>query len=78
MIFGVFDDYVDLAALGKIAIAVLLVSVIVPVAFSTAIIGEGRRKQGGTATAGGTVMVGVGVLVVVAAVIVGIWAMTSK
>ena len=78
MIFGVLDDYVDLTALWKIGIAVLLVSVIVPAAFSTAIVGEGRRKAGGQTGVRGIVMLGAGGLVVLAAVAVGIWAMTQK
>jgi hypothetical protein len=75
MILGVLDDYVDLGALWKIAIAVLVVSVVVPVAFSTAIVGEGRRRQGG---AGGTVLLGAGGLVVAAAFAIGIWALTHR
>jgi hypothetical protein len=78
MIFGVLDDYIDLTALWKIGIAVLLVSIIVPVAFSTAIAGEGRRKEAGSSSASGTLMLGVGGLVVAAAVVIGIWAMTRK
>ena len=78
MIFGVLGDYIDLHALWKIGIAVLLVSVIVPVAFSAAIVGEDRREKGGSGAVSGTVMLGIGGLVVATAVVIGIWAMTQK
>jgi hypothetical protein len=78
MIFGVLDDYIDFTALWKIGIAVLLVSIIVPVAFSTAIVGEDRRRHGGSGSATGTLMLGAGGLVVCLAVVIGIWAMTQK
>ena len=79
MIFGAFNDYVDLHALWKIGIAVLLVAAIVPTAFSVAIVGEDRRQRGGgSASVGGTLMLGIGGLVVCLAVAVGIWAMAQK
>jgi hypothetical protein len=78
MIFGVLDDYIELTALWKIGLAVLLVAIVVPVAFSTAIVGEARRKEGGSAAIGGTVMLGVGGFIVCAAVVLGLWAMTQK
>jgi hypothetical protein len=78
MTFGVLDDYIDLAAVWKIGIAVLLISIIVPAAFSTAILGEARRKEGGATAASGAVLLGLGSVVVAAAVVVGIWAMTNK
>jgi hypothetical protein len=78
MTFGVLDDYIELTALWKIGLVVLLVAVIVPMAFSTAIVGEARRKEGGSAAIGGTVLLGVGGLIVAAAVVAGIWAMTQK
>lgn len=78
MIFGVFSDYVDLHALWKIGIAVLLVAVIVPTAFSVAIVGEDRRQKGGSVSVGGTLMLGIGGLVVCLAVAIGIWAMAQK
>jgi hypothetical protein len=79
MIFGVLDDYIDLTALWKIGVAVLLVAVIVPTAFSVAIVGEDRRQhEGGFRSVSGTLMLGIGALVVLGAIVIGLWAMTQK
>jgi len=79
MIFGVLDDYIDLTALWKIGIAVLLVAIIVPSAFSVAIVGEDKRQnQGGFRSVSGTLLLGIGGIVVLCAVAIGIWAMTQK
>jgi hypothetical protein len=78
MTFGLLDDYIELGALWKIGLAVLLVAIVVPTAFSTAIVGEARRKEGGPAAVSGTVMLGVGGFIVCAAIVAGIWAMTQK
>ena len=45
MIFATLSDYIDLTALWKIGVVVLLASVLVPVAFSVGIVGEARRED---------------------------------
>ena len=80
MIFASFSDYVDPTALWKILAASVLVSVLVPVAFSTAILGQGRRDRGGAGhgSATGVLMLVAGGLVCAAAIGLGVWAMLQK
>jgi len=81
MIFASFSDYVDPTALWKILAVSVLVSVLVPVAFSAAILGQGRREQA-AATGGGSgvglLMLVAGGLVCAAAIALGVWAMLQK
>ena len=81
MILATFSDYVDPQALGKVLAVTLLASVLVPVAFSAAIVGQERREEAsalGRSSAVGTLMVVCGVFVCVAAIALGIWAILQK
>ncbi len=81
MIFATLSDYIDLTALWKIGVVVLLASVLVPVAFSVGIVGEARREGAATherSSVSGLLMLAFGGLVCGAAIVLGIWAMLQK
>jgi hypothetical protein len=81
MILASFSDYVDPTALWKIVAVSLLASVLVPVAFSAAILGQGRRDQAGITGGGsavGLLMLAAGGLVCAAAIALAVWAMLQK
>ena len=81
MIFATLSDYIDLTALWKIGVVVLLASVLVPVAFSVGIVGEGRREDAAAhqeTSPTGLLMLAFGGVVCAAAIALGIWAMLQK
>ena len=81
MILASFSDYVEPTALWKIVAVSLLASVLVPVAFSVAILGQGRRDQPHATSGGrtaGLLMLVAGGLVCTAAIALGVWAMLQK